>query len=182
MKKIVLFVIAFLMVNVLFAGPFGLEMGMTLEEIKEKCGWNNVEHIDTDMYKIKPPRSSSSFDNYFVFVDDTFGLHSIAAWTKVMSHKECLLFLVGLNGRLKTYYGEPQKITRFKDITSVYMTFDPDTITRYDWKLPECKKLEKEKIANVFVWVSELSQDAGAVVIRYIFDNFEKVMENQSPF
>lgn len=33
MKKIVLFAIAFLMVNVLFAGPFGLEMGMTLEEI-----------------------------------------------------------------------------------------------------------------------------------------------------
>lgn len=55
MKKIVLFAIAFLMVNVLFAGPFGLEMGMTLEEIKEKCGWNNVEHIEKDMYKIKPP-------------------------------------------------------------------------------------------------------------------------------
>lgn len=182
MKKIVLFAIAFLMVNVLFAGPFGLEMGMTLEEIKEKCGWNNVEHIEKDMYKIKPPRSSSSFDNYFVFVDDTFGLHSITAWTKVMSHKECLLSLEGLNGRLKTYYGEPQKIKRFKDITSVYMTFDPDTITQYNWKLPECKKLEKEKIANVFVWVAELSQDAGAVVIRYYFDNSEKVMENQSPF
>lgn len=93
MKKIVLFAIAFLMVNVLFTGPFGLEMGMTLEEIKEKCGWNNVEHIEEDMYKIKPPRSSIFFDTYCVFVDDTFGLHSIAAWTKVMSYKECLLSL-----------------------------------------------------------------------------------------
>ena len=134
------------------------------------------------MYKIKPPRSSSSFDNYVVFVDDTFGLHSIAASTKAMSHKECLLSLEVLNGRLKTYYGEPQKIMRFKDITYVYMTFDPDTITEYGWTLPECKKLEKEKIAHVVVWVSEFSQDAGAVLIKYIFDNSEKVMENQSPF
>lgn len=30
MKKFVLLVVAFLMANALFAGPFGLKMGMTL--------------------------------------------------------------------------------------------------------------------------------------------------------
>ena len=32
MKKIILLVIAFFMSNMLFAGPFGLEMGMTLDD------------------------------------------------------------------------------------------------------------------------------------------------------
>ena len=36
MKKFILLAVSFLMATMLFAGPFGLEMGMTLEEIKKK--------------------------------------------------------------------------------------------------------------------------------------------------
>ena len=36
MKRFVLLAVSFLMATMLFAGPFGLEMGMTLEEIKKK--------------------------------------------------------------------------------------------------------------------------------------------------
>ena len=37
MKKIMLVFLVFVLVNSLFADPFGLKMGMTLDEISEKC-------------------------------------------------------------------------------------------------------------------------------------------------
>ena len=58
MKKVIFLIVFALIMSVGFAGPFGLEMGMTLEEIKEKCGWSNVVHISDDMYDIKPPKPS----------------------------------------------------------------------------------------------------------------------------
>lgn|GEM_PF-3789490 len=37
-KKVIFLIVFALIMSVGFADPFGLKMGMTLEEIKEKCG------------------------------------------------------------------------------------------------------------------------------------------------
>jgi len=183
MKKFILLAISFLMASMLFAGPFGLEMGMTLEEIKEKCGRNNVNHCVYDEYIIKPPRPNSIFDCYRVAIDDTFGLYVIKASTEVMSHKDCLFRLEHVSYVLKSYYGESQKIMRLKDTPCEYMTSEsPDTIVCYVWSLPECKKLEKEKVSLLGVGVQEFDQDTGAVRIEYYSDDFDKVMESKTPF
>ena len=182
MKKIILLTIAFLMANILFAGPFGLEMGMTLEEIKRKCDYN-VKHAGDDMYMIKPPRPSIVFNLYSVHVDDIFGLYSIMAISENMPHKQSLLVLKNVAGMIEAYYGEPQDMKRLKDHNPVYMTSEsPDTIICYDWTLPECKKLEKEKVNWIRVIAHELNQDEGAVAIQYRFDNAEKIIENRPPF
>lgn len=62
------------------------------------------------------------------------------------------------------------------------MTFNPDTIIAYCWELPECKKLEKEKVSKVFALIDELNQDVGIVRVQCLFNNREKVMENATPF
>ena len=183
MKKFVLLVVAFLMANALFAGPFGLKMGMTLEEIKEKCGWSNVVHISNDVYDIKPPKPSSFFKHsYVAFVDDTFGLYIIGGLGTPMSYGDCLVILNGLANHLENYYGKPQTTEKLKDITSVHMTFNPDAVVTYRWKLPECKKLEKEKVSKVVAFIDELNQDVGMVRVQYSFNNCEKVIENATPF
>ena len=185
MKKLVLLVVSFLMANILFADPFGLEMGMTLEEIKKKCGSSNVECIDGDGYKIKPPKPSFYFDHlYGAFVDDTFGLYALSGVTKPTSYSYCLALLNTIAERIEAHYGKAQEERKLKDITPtpIFMTFNPDTIIAYYWKLPECKKLEKEKVSEVFIYIDELTQDVGAVMIRYRFNNFDDAMEDKSPF
>ena len=75
MKRFVLLAVLFLMATMLFAGPFGLEMGMTLDEIKAKCGSSKVKCIEGDVYDIRPPKPSEFFSLYCAFVDDAFGLY-----------------------------------------------------------------------------------------------------------
>lgn len=171
------------MATMLFAGPFGLEMGMTLNEIREKCGWSNVEYSEDGVYMVKPPRKSSSFNGYLALVDDTFGLHSVSAISMVMPYKPCILYLRGLFNRLKPYYGEPQMRTLLKDINPVYMASEsPNTVVQYTWKRPECKKLEKENVDSLTILIRELNEDVGDVCITYCFDNHKKVVGDVTPF
>ena len=182
MKKIILLVIVFFMSNMLFAGPFGLEMGMTLDDIKEKCG-GEVKCVQDGLYAIKPPRPSIYFCDYFTKIDGSFGLHLIAGTGEITSYKECMLLLGNLSNKLKSYYGEPQEVKRLKDSDPVYMTYESsDTIIQYGWKQPECKKLEKENVYHLRVGIVEAYEDGGFVSLIYEFDNQKNVMEQISPF
>lgn len=110
MKKFILLAVLFLMATMLFAGPFGLEMGMTLDEIKAKCGSSNVECIDGDGYKIKPPKPSFYFDHlYGALVDDTFGLYALSGVTKPTSYSHCLALLNTITGLIEAHYGKAQE-------------------------------------------------------------------------
>jgi hypothetical protein len=183
MKKFVLLVVLFLMSTMLFAGPFGLEMGMTLEEIREKCGSSNVKYSEDGVYMVKPPRKSSSFNGYIALVDDTFGLHATSANSVIMPYKQCIIHLRDLFNRLRAYYGEPQMRTLLKDINPVYMASEsPDTVVQHTWKRPECKKLEKENVDSLTILIRELGEDAGYVSITYFFDNHKKVVGDATPF
>ena len=185
MKRFVLLAVLFLMATMLFAGPFGLEMGMTLDEIKAKCGgWSNVKYSgDGDVYMVEPPRKSFSFGVYFALVDDTFGLYSVSANTVVMPYKQCIIHLRNSFNRLGSYYGEPQMRALLKDMNPAYMASEsPDTVVQYTWKRPECKKLEKENVDSLTIWISELGEDAGCVSITYCFDNHKKVVGEVTPF
>jgi|GEM_PF-1127622 len=184
MKKLVLLVVSFLMATMLFAGPFGLEMGMTLDEIREKCGSSNVEGIQGGvMWYIKPPRPSNYFSSYEAWCDDSAGLHTVAANTFIMPYKQCILSLESVFSLLKSYYGEPQEVTQLKDGTHVYMTSEsPDTVVQHTWKRPECKKLEKENVDSLTILIRELSEDVGDVRITYCFDDHKKVVGDVTPF
>jgi len=183
MKKISWLGGVFLLANILFADPFGLKMGMTLQEIEEKCG-GEVECFRDGIYFIKPPRPSEYFVSYDAWCAGSFGLHTIAASTPIMSYKDCMLSLKTIFVILKNYYGESQEVKQLKDVDPVYMTSEsPDTIYQYAWKRPECIKLEKEKVYSLYIWIVESEQDVGCVRIMYFFDNHKKLVEarNESP-
>lgn len=70
----------------LCAGPFGLSMGMNLDEIRDACGGARPEKaaefdfdFGDDAYVISPEKTHSAFDVYFAWVDEDAGLYAIRA-------------------------------------------------------------------------------------------------------
>lgn len=59
-----------------YAGPFGLSMGMTLEELTAACT-EEPEYIADDRYYIQPKKSHPLFDGYVAWVSETDGLYYI---------------------------------------------------------------------------------------------------------
>ena len=60
-------------------GPFGFDIGMTYEEVKEACGGSEPEHISDDRYYVKPKKSHPLFEKYIVWISDSVGLYYIKA-------------------------------------------------------------------------------------------------------
>ena len=109
MKKVVMFSILLLCSVVLFAGPFGLEMGWTKQDLIE----NDVEILleEGNAFLVAPPAPHSSFDTYLVDIDLDFGLYTIIAISDSISTSENgQQFLSEYNNikkQLTTSYGEP---------------------------------------------------------------------------
>ena len=77
MKRVVTSLILLLCSMILFAGPFGLEMGWTYDEIissgaKKLFG-------DETLLSVIPVKPHSDFDSYLLLLDEEYGLYSIMA-------------------------------------------------------------------------------------------------------
>ena len=84
MKKLIsIFTLLFICTLCIFAGPFGLDMGMTLDEVAQACGGIEPEYISDDRYYIQPVKSHPLFEGYVVWVGETEGLYYI----KGISHE-----------------------------------------------------------------------------------------------
>ena len=60
MKKIFLILIFGIISSFLYAAPFGLKMGMTLDEIAEQCE-EEPEYVKDDIYMILPIKKHHGF-------------------------------------------------------------------------------------------------------------------------
>lgn len=59
-----------------YGGPFGLDMGLSLDDVKKVC---KIEHIENDAYKVTPPKANGLFKTYIVWIDPEYGIHGIRA-------------------------------------------------------------------------------------------------------
>jgi len=81
-KLSILFAISLLFVSAVFAGPFGIEMGMTLEQLK-LIGVNPVPIRDANgRYRITPKKQHSDFNFYAVDISPNYGVYVILAISK----------------------------------------------------------------------------------------------------
>ena len=73
----------FLIAGIIFAGPFGLDMGMSLDQIRNITGENPVlyqdDFLQDDFYEINPPNGHDMFESYLVQVSPTYGVVWIRA-------------------------------------------------------------------------------------------------------
>lgn len=115
MRKYIAILIIGLFSNVAFAAPFGFTMGMTLKEIAKKCE-GKVEHLEDDIYLVKPIKDHPSFTQYNVLVDKKKGLYGIRAAspiTKVNSYgTEIKSDFRSMKDRISKTYGEPEIIDK----------------------------------------------------------------------
>ena len=111
MRKLFLFFTLILLPIAVFAAPFGLEMGMTLEEIAEQCE-EEPEFLENDIYLIKPKKSHPVFTVYGVYINQNVGLYQIRAISdEIKTNKygtELQNAFNNVKDRISKTYGTPE--------------------------------------------------------------------------
>lgn len=116
MKKSFAFVMAFLIfaMPIVLAQPFGLKMGMTLEELKAKgCNPRQLAG-ETIRYFVSPPNPHYLFDTYIVSISKNYGTFIILAISKNIETSkygsEIMNQYLGVRKQLNMIYGKSRNI------------------------------------------------------------------------
>jgi hypothetical protein len=59
-----------------YDGPFGLSMGLSLDDVKQVC---KIKHIENDACELIPPKNNDLFETYIVWIDPVYGLYGMRA-------------------------------------------------------------------------------------------------------
>jgi hypothetical protein len=167
----------------LFAGPFGLEMGMTIDEID-----TNATEISPGVYKLsKVPKPHSAFESYIVQVGPQSGL----GWLKAIG-KDIQTSVYGSS--LKSEFEDlKSKIEKVYGTGVTRDTLLPGSI----WDEPKdfmmaLRKKERllftawekpknsDNIVQVGLIASATGTDYGYLSLEYSFENEEKVEQEIS--
>lgn len=188
----------------LCAGPFGLSMGMNLDEIRDACGGVRPQKaaefdfdFGDDVYVISPEKTHSAFDVYFARVNENAGLYRIIAGADAIPDTD-----YGENVKNRFYsvaesisktYGKPELTDAYRgerglfDGASDWMT----ALTRGDrvlealWLAESGQDLLPGDVAGIWLKAigiysgSSTSGYAGALVLRYDFANGAAVAEQE---
>lgn len=189
----------------LCAGPFGLSMGMNLDEIRDACGGVRPEKaaevsgldFDDDMYVISPEKTHSAFEVYFAWVDEDAGLYAIRAASSEIPDTD-----YGENVKARFYsvaesisktYGKPEIADAYRGERGL---FDGDSmwmmaLTRGDrilqsvWRAESGQNLLSGDVAGIVLATlgvysgSSTSGYAGVLRLDYIFANGAAVAEQE---
>ena len=111
----------------IYAAPFGLKMGMTIEEIAEQCE-EEPSLVKDDIYLIKPINSHPLFDYYAVYISDKTGLYQIRAISApITSNKfgtELKNAFTNVKDRIAKVYGKPKINDRYNNMADSYYQKD----------------------------------------------------------
>ena len=107
---------------VVFAAPFGLKMGMTIDEISAQCE-EDPSFMKDDVYLINPKKSYPLFSYYAVYINQKVGLYQIRAISdSVTCNKygtEIQNAFNSVKDRIAKTYGKPKIIDKV-DSNSLY--------------------------------------------------------------
>ncbi|MBR5916299.1 MAG: hypothetical protein IKZ57_07630 [Spirochaetia bacterium] len=196
MKK--LFLLAIILITAVssaFAGPFGLEMGMNLDDITKACGGVRPERLENDdRYWISPTKNHPDFEYYLVWVDETKGLYCIRAIsTEIKTSRygtELKSFFHEMTERLSKTYGKPTIFDEIKkDVYDFYkkdewwMTTlsEGSRVLESVWeKESRTAKMSKDlDYVDLYAKARKYSFDKGYLVLEYGFINSEDIKKSQ---
>jgi hypothetical protein len=186
---IVFIFFGFFYVSSVFAGPFGIDMGMSLDKVKEVCKTVPI-HIKDDYYQIIPPKTNDLFEIYIVQIDPTYGVYYIKAISKDIRTNgygvEIRSTFDNLVGSIEKTYGK-YKLTDILKSNSysgganiwTYALRDGDRELYAVWAEEYQSKLPKD-IVGIVVWAGVTSPregNMGYVVLEYYLSNGSTVKE-----
>ena len=182
MKKFISFLIlSTLGINILFAGAFGFEEGMTYNEVKNQS--INIIHEaqinNLTLIQVEPKKNHIEFNDYILIIDEDYGLVKIIAET---SHIETNRYgqqltntLNSITQSLSNKYGSEIAID------SLY----ENSI----WEQPESYMMSLVKqertlgnywITNdsyIYIEATGISTNEGKITLTYEYYDFEKALE-----
>jgi len=127
MKKLFFALIFGLLSTFIYAAPFGLKMGMTIEEIAEQCE-EEPSFVKDDIYLVKPIKKHPLFSYYAVYVNEKTGLYQIRAISDSMTCNaygtEIQNAFNSVKDRIAKTYGKPRIINKVDASLSDYMKQD----------------------------------------------------------
>lgn len=191
MKKIYIISIFVLIQISIFAAPFGLKMGMTIEEISTQCE-DIPSFIKDDIYLIKPNKNHPLFDYYAVYVNKKIGLYEIRAISSpITTNKfgtELKNAFYDLKDRISKTYGKPKLNNKYNNLANSY--YQKDEYWFYSLK-EGARELSAIWGDNTILadnldivvlecsFVSGLFDGTGQLILYYYFNNTNSVENEQ---
>lgn len=164
-------------------GPFGLEAGSSLIQIQNQLGQKNVVKKRDNTYNlVVVPKPHPLFKEYYIVIDDKFGLVKIGAWTQNIENdaygsetksiynqiKQALVNNYGQCGeydflKAGSIWNQPREwMMALKTQNRVLVAF---------WPLSGGTKL-KNNVNTILLEAIAFSMDTGAINLSYEFQDF----------
>ena len=166
MRKLFLVMIFGLISAFIYAAPFGLKMGMTVEEIAEQCE-EEPSYFEDDIYLVKPIKKHPLFSYYAVYVNEKNGLYQIRAISDSMTCNdygtEIQSAFNTVKERIAKVYGKPRIIDKVDSSLSEYMRQDK-------WWFSNLKN-GAQQLSAIWGEKTELSDNLTIVALDCVADN-----------
>jgi hypothetical protein len=186
-KQGILGIVLFNIAALGFSGPFGFEMGMTLEEVAAACTEEPIPEAEKNVYMVKPRKSHPNFSIYTVSIDENVGLYNIQAFnikipTSVYG-TQLKTFFQSVLESLERVYG--------KGAISDYLYRGSIWNEPRDWMMSLIKQERillavwenggetnlPDDIERIVIAATALQEDTGSVFINYVFVNAASVVK-----
>ena len=165
MKKAIFCVLLASIAAAAMAGPFGLEMGMTLDEVTQACGGRAPVAIGGDRYVVTPDKANPLFAECIAWISESEGLCALRANGEDVLSNDSGDELAGefsaMQKSLEELYGE----AHLSDETS-----EGQRVLQADW-FPEGGDVE---------WlclVAEGTASSAYLFVQYTFSNYQSAQE-----
>lgn len=188
MKKRIIFVAFAMMLacSCVFAGPFGIEMGWTKDEMVDS-GVRIIDSLDTAsgvFCLVEPTSKHSSFEKYYVWIDDVYGIYGISAESDSIRTSsrgtELRSAFFKVNDQVSTAYGEPLLIDNLAEDSIwdqpgdyMYALVDGDRSLMALWG-------ESDDIAMIVLSAEAESLASGSISLLYYGSDYIQAMERES--
>ena len=164
MKKLLFALIFGLLSTFIYAAPFGLKMGMTIEEIAEQCE-EDPSFVKDDIYLIKPIKKHPLFSYYAVYVSEKTGLYQIRVISDSVTCNnygtEIQNSFNSIKDRIAKTYGKPRIINKV----------DPTSIWKDDKYWFQALKDGARQLSAIWGEKTELADNLISVALDCVADN-----------
>lgn len=185
-KGLLLVAFVLLACSAVFAGPFGIEMGWTYDQLVS----NGVKvigdpYVDNNVasYEVAPEKTHSSFDYYIVRIDEKEGVYSIEAYGSIQTNEfgtQAKEAYENMKQQLSKGYGKPIELEYLK---SGSIWDEPR-----DWMMGLVKQERTcssfwmfegraDHLQSVLLDLTAKYTDTGRLVLRYESDKTHEILE-----
>ena len=159
MKKILLIALFMIISAMLFAGPFGMEYGWSLNELEASGAEVMVFNGDSRITAcfISPTKPHPDLDSYAAYIDSEYGIYMIRAISETLDNEYDLRELYErLKEQLSSVYGEPF------ETDEIY----PGNLWKYSWDFIRSIYYGERILAST--WYPEMAEGAARDISLYI--------------